>query len=168
MLRFLVGDLRRPASAVRTVVYVTSGTDPFGLQRFFEAQDEGRTYDQALAQLRAGHKTGHWMWFVFPQIAGLGHSPMAKRYAISSLGEAEAYLDHPVLGDRLLEYARVLVELTGRSAREIFGETDAMKLRSSVTLFGRAAPDVAVFGQVLADYFGGVTDPATHGLLGPL
>jgi len=147
---------------------MASGTDPFGLQRFVEAQDEGRTYDQALAQLRDGHKTGHWMWFVFPQIAGLGQSPMAERYAISSLAEAEAYLEHPVLGDRLLKCAFVLVELTGRSAREIFGETDAMKLRSSVTLFGRAAPDVTVFGQVLADYFGGVTDPATHERLGPV
>ena len=134
----------------------------YRLHRFEEAQEAGDTYRAALSELRAGRKVSHWMWFVFPQIAGLGHSSMAQRYAISSLSEARAYLEHPVLGPRLIESARVLTELTGRSAQEILGPTDAMKLRSSMTLFARAAPDEAVFGRVLDQYFGGVPDPATE------
>jgi uncharacterized protein (DUF1810 family) len=135
--------------------------DPHDLERFVAAQDDRGTYDAALAELRAGRKTSHWMWFVFPQIAGLGHSPMARRYAIASLEEARAYLAHPVLGPRLVEAARALAALTGRSAREVLGDTDAMKLRSSMTLFARAAPEEPVFARVLEVYFQGSEDEAT-------
>jgi uncharacterized protein (DUF1810 family) len=114
-----------------------------------------------VSELRAGRKTSHWMWFVFPQIAGLGRSPTAQQYAIASLDEAEAYLAHPVLGERLRECARILTELEGRSAEQVFGELDALKLRSSMTLFSRAAPDEPLFGAVLERYFGGKEDPAT-------
>jgi uncharacterized protein (DUF1810 family) len=135
--------------------------DPYRLRRFESAQNRG-TYDAAVTELRAGRKASHWMWFIFPQIAGLGHSSMSRTYAISSLSEAEAYLTHPVLGPRLIECARILTELTGRTAEEIFGATDAMKLRSSMTLFARAAPDNALFQQVLDDYFDGIADIATE------
>jgi uncharacterized protein (DUF1810 family) len=118
-------------------------------------------YERAAGELRAGRKTSHWMWFVFPQIAGLGRSPMAQRYAIGSLAEAEAYVAHPVLGPRLLECARILTELRGRSARDVLGDVDAQKLRSSMTLFARAAPEHPVFGEVLGAYFDGTEDPAT-------
>ena len=136
--------------------------DPYRLRRFVEAQDSADSYDQALSEMRAGCKTGHWMWFIFPQIAGLGHSSMARTYAISSIDEARAYLDHPVLGPRLLESARALVEVTGRSANQIFGEIDAMKLRSSMTLFARATPDKPLFREVLDRYFGERPDEATE------
>ena len=137
-------------------------TDPYRLFRFREAQDTGNTYQLALAELRAGHKASHWMWFVFPQIAGLGRSSMAQTYAISSLQEARAFLEDPVLGSRLVESASILTELTGRAAHEIFGETDAAKLRSSMTLFARAAPGEPVFQHVLDQYFGGSADDATE------
>jgi uncharacterized protein (DUF1810 family) len=140
-------------------------SDPYDLQRFVDAQDRGGTYDDALAELRDGRKTSHWMWFVFPQIAGLGSSPMAQRYAISSLDEARAYLAHPVLGDRLREAARALTGLDTRSPEEVMGGIDAMKLRSSMTLFARAAPDEALFAQVLDQYFGGAADEATDARL---
>ena len=136
-------------------------SDAYDLQRFVDAQDRGGTYDRALAELRDGRKTSHWMWFVFPQIAGLGSSPMAQRYAISSLDEARAYLAHPVLGDRLREAARALTGLDTRSPDEVLGGIDAMKLRSSMTLFMRAAPEEPVFAQVLDQYFGGAADDAT-------
>jgi uncharacterized protein (DUF1810 family) len=136
--------------------------DPHELRRFIRAQDEGATYERAVAELRAGRKTSHWMWFVFPQIAGLGRSPMAQRYAIATLDEARAYLAHPLLGPRLLDCARILTELTGRTAREVLGETDAMKLRSSMTLFAHAAPDEPLFGEVLDLYFDGIRDEATE------
>lgn len=139
--------------------------DPHDLQRFLDAQDSGGTYEQALAELRAGHKTSHWMWFVFPQLAGLGQSAMSQRYAIASLGEARAYLDHSVLGPRLRECAAALLAHQGKSAREILGEIDAVKLRSSITLFARAAPAEAAFQQVLDRYFEGEPDPATELLL---
>ena len=135
--------------------------DPYDLRRFVAAQDAGGTYQQALAELRAGRKTSHWMWFVFPQIAGLGYSPTARTYAITSLAEARAYLAHPVLGARLTECAEVLTGLRGRTAEQVFGEVDAMKLRSSMTLFAAAAPEEPVFGEVLAKHFGGVRDDAT-------
>jgi len=138
--------------------------DPYDLARFVAAQDAGGTYEHAVAELRAGRKTSHWMWFVFPQIAGLGQSPTSRRYSISSLDEARAYLDHPVLGQRLRECARILAKLTGRDAERIFGAVDALKLRSSMTLFRLAAPDEALFGQVLASYFDGMPDPATEQL----
>ncbi len=140
--------------------------DGFDLERFVAAQDQGGTYDAALGELRAGRKRSHWMWFVFPQIAGLGQSPISRRFAISSLAEAEAYLAHPVLGPRLLECARVVNEAGAPSAEDIFGGIDAMKLRSSMTLFARAGPDDPVFEQVLETYFGGVADEATKRLLG--
>jgi uncharacterized protein (DUF1810 family) len=135
--------------------------DPFNLQRFVAAQDAGGTYDRAAAELRSGRKTSHWMWFVFPQIAGLGHSPTSRRYALTSLAEARAYLAHPVLGARLTECAAIVLGVPGRTAEQIFGEIDAHKLHSSVTLFMRAAPGEPVFGQVLDRYFGGVPDSAT-------
>lgn len=140
--------------------------DPFGLERFVAGQDQGRTYAAALAELRAGRKHGHWMWFVFPQLAGLGRSPTAARYAISSLVEARAYLDHPVLGPRLLDCAQTLIELPPRPASEILGSVDAIKLRSSMTPFAHAAPSNQVFRQVLDIYFGGIADDATERLLG--
>ena len=135
------------------------------LERFVEAQDRGDTYGRALSELRAGRKTSHWMWFVFPQIAGLGRSPMAQRFAISSLEEARAYLAHPVLGPRLVECAQTLTALSGHSAEDVFGPVDAMKLRSSMTLFARAAPDDEVFSQVLREYFDGCPDELTDRLL---
>ena len=136
--------------------------DPYDLQRFVTAQDAGGTYQQALAELRAGRKASHWMWFVFPQIAGLGYSPTARTYAITSLAEARAYLAHPVLGARLTECAEVLAGLRGRTAEQVFGEVDAMKLCSSMTLFLHADPGEPVFRQVLEQYFGGMTDSATE------
>ncbi|HTO26490.1 MAG TPA: DUF1810 domain-containing protein [Gaiellaceae bacterium] len=138
----------------------------FDLERFVVAQDADGTYASALAELRAGRKAGHWMWFVFPQVAGLGMSATSTRYAIASLDEARAYLAHPVLGARLVECAGALAGLSGRSADEILGPVDAMKLRSSMTLFARAAPDESVFGEVLGRYFGGVADERTDALLG--
>ena len=124
-----------------------------GLDRFVEAQDG--VYDDALAELSAGRKRTHWMWFVFPQIAGLGSSPTAQRYAIRSLDEARAYLAHPVLGPRLRACAEALLAVQGRSAREIFGSPDDLKLRSSMTLFARAADDPAPFQAVLDRYYDG-------------
>jgi uncharacterized protein (DUF1810 family) len=141
-------------------------TDPYALQRFVSAQDQAGTYQAALAELRSGRKRSHWMWFVFPQVAGLGQSSTSRHYAISSLTEARAYLDHPVLGPRLTECARVLLDLPGRSAHDVFGGIDAMKLRSSMTLFAHADPANPVFGQVLDAYFGGVPDEVTERLLG--
>ena len=140
-----------------------SVSDPHDLERFVAAQ-EG-VYESALAQLRAGHKTGHWMWFVFPQVAGLGMSAMSQRYAIASLAEARAYLDHPLLGPRLAECARVLTELPGHDAEAVFGGIDAVKLRSSMTLFARASEDDSVYYAVLDHYFGGETDPQTDARL---
>jgi len=137
--------------------------DPYDLQRFVAAQEAGGTYDRAVAELRVGRKASHWMWFVFPQIAGLGFSPTSQKYAITSLAEARAYLKHPVLGLRLTECATILAGQQGRSAEQIFGNLDAQKLRSSMTLFMHAvAPGEPVFRQVLDQYFGGVPDPATE------
>jgi uncharacterized protein (DUF1810 family) len=140
-------------------------SDRFDLARFVDAQDQGRTYEAALAELRAGRKTSHWMWFVFPQIAGLGRSPISRRFAISSPEEARAYLAHPVLGPRLIESARTLIEPATDSAEEVFGGIDALKLRSSMTLFARVDPDEPVFAHVLDRYFGGHADDATDRLL---
>ena len=140
--------------------------DSDGLGRFVSAQETGGTYARALSELQAGHKTSHWMWFVFPQLAGLGSSPTAQRYAIASLAEARDYLHHPLLGARLRECARVLIELTGGPAPAIFGGVDAMKLRSSMTLFARADPGEPLFVAVLERYFAGVPDPLTERLLG--
>jgi uncharacterized protein (DUF1810 family) len=139
--------------------------DEFGLARFVEAQDADGTYARALSELRAGRKLTHWMWFVFPQIAGLGLSPTSVKYAISSLPEAEAYLRHPVLGPRLRDCARVLSELSGATARDVLGDIDALKLRSSMTVFERAAPEEPLFGRVIDQYFDGARDDATMQIL---
>jgi uncharacterized protein (DUF1810 family) len=130
------------------------------LQRFLDAQDSGGTYERALDELRAGRKTSHWMWFVFPQRAGLGQSAMSREYAIDSAAEARAYIEHPVLGPRLVECAEALLTHEGRSAEEIMGQIDAVKLRSSMTLFAAAAPGQPVFQRVLDRYFDGSGDPA--------
>jgi uncharacterized protein (DUF1810 family) len=133
----------------------------FDLDRFVAAQDAGHVYDGALEELRAGRKRGHWMWFVFPQIAGLGRSPTARHFAIASLEEARAYLGHPVLGPRLREAAAALLGVEGRSAEQILGTVDALKLCSSMTLFARADPGEPAFGEVLDRYCGGEPDAAT-------
>ena len=139
--------------------------DPFDLERFVLAQDAGGTYRQALEELRNGLKQSHWMWFVFPQVAGLGQSPTSRKYAITSLAEAEAYLRHPLLGPRLVESANAVAAHTGLSAVRIFGGIDAQKLRSSMTLFLRAAPKEPAFQEVLDRYFDGSPDPTTDRLL---
>ncbi|MBV8103435.1 MAG: DUF1810 domain-containing protein [Hyphomicrobiales bacterium] len=134
-------------------------TDLFNLQRFVEAQT--RVYHEVCRELRAGRKESHWMWYIFPQIAGLGQSPTSIRFAISSLEEASAYLAHPVLGPRLRECAMLTLGLEGRTARQIFGSVDEMKFRSSLTLFMRVAPKEEVFERCLSKYFRGAPDPAT-------
>ncbi len=139
-------------------------TDPYDLERFVSAQDG--VHEQALAELRAGRKTSHWMWFVFPQLAGLGSSAMAQRYAIGSLADARAYLDHPVLGPRLLECAQAVLTHPDRTAREVMGSPDDVKLRSSMTLFALTADSEPVFQQVLDTFFDGERDPRTVELLG--
>ena len=135
--------------------------DVYDLQRFVDAQNAKGTYDRAVQELRRGHKTSHWMWFVFPQIAGLGLSDMSRRFAISSLEEAKAYLEHPVLGPRLKECAGLVFNTQAPSAEQIFGGIDAQKLCSSMTLFWRAAPNEPLFKQVLDQYFSGQPDAAT-------
>lgn len=134
------------------------------LQRFLDAQVSSPGIDQALAELRAGRKRSHWIWYVFPQIAGLGSSPMSRRFAISGLAEARAYADHPELGPRLREAARAVLAAgdTGDDAETILGGIDAMKLRSSMTLFHLAVPDEPVFTDVLERYFGGELDEQTR------
>jgi uncharacterized protein (DUF1810 family) len=133
------------------------------LNRFVDAQDSGGTYATALAELRRGHKTSHWMWFVLPQVVGLGQSPTAVHYGVQGLGEARAYLAHPVLGARLVECADVLAGLDATDPVAVLGGIDAVKLRSSMTLFAHAADDDTRphFTAVLDHYFGGQEDPAT-------
>jgi uncharacterized protein (DUF1810 family) len=143
--------------------------DPHDLARFVTAQERGGTYAHALRELTAGLKRGHWMWFVFPQVAGLGHSPMSQLYAVSGLAEARAYLAHPVLGPRLRECARAMDGLATRDAVSVLGSIDAVKLRSSMTLFERAAENsdtASFFASVLDHYFDGRRDDATLGILG--
>jgi uncharacterized protein (DUF1810 family) len=135
--------------------------DPYDLERFVAAQEAGGTYDRAVAELRRGRKVSHWMWFVFPQVAGLGQSAVSRRFAISGLAEARAYLAHPVLGPRLTECAGLVTAITGATAEQVFGPVDAQKLRSCATLFARADPAEPAFGRVLDQYFGGVPDAAT-------
>jgi uncharacterized protein (DUF1810 family) len=134
------------------------------LQRFLDAQ--AIDYEGALAELRSGRKTGHWIWFVFPQLAGLGRSSTSQHFAMASLDEARAYLAHPVLGARLRACAEVVLTSEADSAQAIFGELDAMKVRSSMTVFHRAAPDEPLFAAVLERYYGGEPDPRTDELLG--
>jgi uncharacterized protein (DUF1810 family) len=131
------------------------------LQRFVDAQDGGDAYAGALRELRAGYKRGHWIWFVFPQIAGLGRSPTAQHFAITGMSEAVAYLAHPVLGPRLRECAQALTELPDTDAVAVLGSIDAQKLHSSMTLFTLADPDSSIFRDVLDKYFGGVLDEGT-------
>lgn len=137
--------------------------DPHHLERFVAAQDADGTYERALAELAAGRKSTHWMWFVFPQVAGLGRSPMSRRYAISSLEEARAYVRHPVLGPRLVACAEAVAAAAaaGRRAEDVLGVLDAQKLRSSMTLFHRADPGQPAFAEVLERCFDGRADPAT-------
>jgi uncharacterized protein (DUF1810 family) len=134
-------------------------TDRYNLQRFIDAQDP--VFKRVVAELNAGRKTSHWMWFVFPQIEGLGHSAMAKLYAISSLKEAEAYLQHPILGPRLLQCTALVTHNESRSALQIFGSPDDLKFRSCMSLFAQAAAKPNAFTQALDIYFAGVADPAT-------
>jgi len=136
--------------------------DPFQLQRFVDAQDG--IFEQALSEISAGRKQSHWMWFVFPQLAGLGSSPTAQRYALSGLDEAREYLAHPVLGPRLHEAAEAILSVEGRNAGEILGYPDDLKLRSSMTLFGAAAPEDGVFNKVLVKFYDS-PDPRTLELL---
>ena len=141
------------------------GDDPFDLQRFVAAQDEGGTFDRALEELGRGRKETHWMWFVFPQLAGLGQSSTSRRFALSGPDEARAYLAHPVLGPRLRDAAVAAAAVVDLDADAVFGRVDGLKLRSSMTLFRRIAPDEAVFRDVLDRYFAGRTDPETDRLL---
>ena len=134
------------------------------LDRFVDAQDG--TYEQALGELRRGRKTGHWMWWIFPQVAGLGMSSTSQAYAVRDLAEATAYVQHDVLGPRLLECCRALLDLDGVSAERVLGTIDAVKLRSSMTLFARADPDQPVFRDVLGKYYDGAEDERTVALLG--
>jgi uncharacterized protein (DUF1810 family) len=133
--------------------------DPYNLQRFVDAQNP--VFEQVCSELREGHKTSHWMWYIFPQIEGLGNSEMSRRYAISSHGEADAYLRHPILGPRLRECTRLVNLVEGRSARQIFGYIDEMKFRSCMTLFAAVAPNGEVFNRALQKYFGGEFDDLT-------
>jgi uncharacterized protein (DUF1810 family) len=143
-----------PAS---TPVTVTS--DPFDLERFVTAQ--AGVYERALGELQAGQKRSHWMWYIFPQVAGLGFSSMAQRYAIQSREEAQCFLNHPLLGARIAECAQALLSLNGRTAGQILGSPDDLKLRSSMTLFARVGPPGSVFRRVLDKYFNGEEDPKT-------
>jgi uncharacterized protein (DUF1810 family) len=133
------------------------------LERFIEAQ--APIYAQALGELRRGQKQSHWMWFIFPQIAGLGQSPMSRAYAIQSLDEARAFLAHPVLGSRLRECSQALINLRDKSASDIFGSIDAKKLRSCLTLFAEANPNEVLFCNLLEKYFDGEADEATLEIL---
>jgi uncharacterized protein (DUF1810 family) len=140
-------------------------SDPFDLQRFLDAQ--APVYAQVLRELRAGHKQSHWIWFIFPQLAGLGSSAMARRYAIASLAEARAYMGHPVLRERLIECVGLVNAVAGRSITEILGPPDDMKFRSSMTLFREAEPDATIFQEALDKYFAGAGDPMTLAKLSP-
>lgn len=143
---------------------MTDAADPFDLERFVRAQEDD--YAHALSEIRAGRKRSHWMWYVFPQIDGLGSSPTARHYAIKSLAEAEAFLAHPLLGPRLRECAEAAAAVEGRSAAEVFGSPDDLKLRSSATLFAHASGPGSVFDRLLAKYFAGRPDGRTLELLG--
>lgn len=135
----------------------------FDLERFVAAQED--VYQGALRELRWGRKTGHWIWFIFPQLVGLGRSETSRFYGIASVEEARAYLAHPVLGPRLRESVSAVLATSGARAGQIFGSLDAMKVRSSLTLFHRAAPDEPLFRQMLERFYSGVTDDATDALL---
>ncbi|HEY1660307.1 MAG TPA: DUF1810 domain-containing protein [Candidatus Sulfotelmatobacter sp.] len=133
--------------------------DPYNLNRFVQGQNP--VYEQVLSELKNGAKASHWMWFIFPQIKGLGHSSISIEYAIASLDEARAYLNHPVLGPRLKECTHLVLSTQGRSIKQIFGNPDDMKFRSSVTLFAQVSPDEDIFAAALTKYFGGAPDQLT-------
>jgi len=141
-----------------------SADDPYDLNRFVQAQ--AGVYERALGEIRRGEKRSHWIWYIFPQIDGLGFSSMSKRYAIKGLEEAKAYLEHPILGPRLLECAEAAMCVEGRSANEIFGSPDDLKLRSCATLFACVSPPGSVFERLLAKYYGGEQDAKTLRLSG--
>ena len=143
---------------------VESRDDPHDLARFVEAQ--AGDYDRALAEIKGGRKRSHWMWYIFPQIEGLGSSSMSRRYAIKSVAEARAYLDHPLLGRRLADCAEAAMGVEGRSAREVFGSPDDMKLKSCATLFASVTPPDSVFSRLLDKYFEGERDGKTLQILG--
>lgn len=140
-------------------------SDTYDLLRFEQAQDEGGTYEAALDELRRGRKAGHWIWFVFPQLTGLGMSANTLRYALGSLDEAAAYLTHPVLGPRLRQCCEAVLAVEDLTAEQVLGDVDAVKLRSSMTLFLRAEPDDKLFQQVLDHWYDGRPDPRTDALL---
>jgi uncharacterized protein (DUF1810 family) len=142
---------------------VTRTADPHNLARFLEAQE--RDYEQALSEIKAGRKRSHWMWYIFPQFAGLGSSPTSRHYAIKSVEEARAYLAHPVLGPRLVVCAEAALQIAGRSAYDIFGSPDDMKLRSCATLFASVSPAGSSFERLLDRYFDGNRDERTLALL---
>jgi uncharacterized protein (DUF1810 family) len=149
----------------RTVSEQATTPDRYNLARFTRAQESD--YEQALGEIRAGQKRSHWMWYVFPQFAGLGRSATSLRYAIKSREEAAAYLAHPILGPRLLECAQAVLRIDGRSALQIFGSPDDMKLRSSATLFASVSPEGSVFDRIIVKYFGGQRDERTLELMRP-
>ena len=153
---FTSGSRPRSGRTLNSIAHVSHD-----LERFVTAQNSQQTYEHALTELRAGRKTGHWMWFVFPQLAGLGRSAMARTYAIANLHEAQAYLQHPVLGPRLVTAAECVLTHRDRSAEEILGDIDAVKLRSSMTLFTQADPGETIFHSVLDQFFDGEEDQAT-------
>jgi len=136
-----------------------SSNDQFDLQRFVDAQTP--VFEQVISELRRGFKRTHWIWFIFPQIAGLGHSQMTKKFSLSSLAEAQAYIKHPLLGPRLRECTRLVNQVEGRSIQQIFGYPDDLKFRSSMTLFAQATPDNALFQEALQKYFNGELDSQT-------
>jgi uncharacterized protein (DUF1810 family) len=140
-------------------VELLGANDPYNLRRFVEAQNP--VYERVLSELSAGEKRGHWIWFIFPQLAGLGMSAMSQEFGISSLDEARAYLNHPILGARLKECTQLVLNVQGRSVDQIFGYPDNLKFRSSMTLFANSAPDHEIFRNALEKYFGGEGDPLT-------
>ena len=137
--------------------------DVYNLQRFVDAQAD--VFEGVCAELRRGRKTGHWMWFIFPQLRGLGSSSMAEYYGITSLAEARAYLDHPLLGERLIECSRIVTLIEGRTLMDIFGSPDDMKFKSSMTLFAHAAPENSIFIEAINKFCGGSFDPVTLALI---
>ncbi len=143
---------------------MTGSSDPYDLGRFLQAQEDD--YEQALSEVASGKKRSHWMWYIFPQIDGLAFSSTSRRYAIKSLDEARAYLEHPILGARLRECAEAALRVEGRTAREIFGSPDDLKLRSCATLFACVSPEGSVFDRLLAKYYQGQRDDRTLQLLG--
>jgi len=164
-----VGDDPSSEEEMMSTVHDTDaigGHDPFDLERFVTAQDDGASYLNALGQIEAGRKATHWMWFIFPQLAGLGRSEKARRFAIGSLDEARAYLAHPILGPRLVRCTKAVLECGRHDPAAIFGSVDALKLRSSMTLFSSADPTTTCFGRVLERLYGGERDVRTEALLG--